>query len=490
MRRSTRNMRQPARQPTPTEEQAFYFERIGIEAMTPEGGDMPLADFQEHFDRDRLFPQPRCPSASKASSVRNRCADAYFRDYAVSFWSYFCRLCQTKQRKAGSSTFAMPIETYVRQAAAGSGSGAIAAGHRWRAAQMLLRGLRGVDRSLAPWSHGICRPGSGGAGFLISTSTPAGTAPCQGPRLHAGRPAAGLGLRRQDHPHLGLARAGSRCAPCAAIIGQGNDGKIFAVAVSPDGKTIAAGGYFGAGLGDKPPYGDVGCSMFSTGKIKAVLKAAGLCDLRHRLLTGRQLLAAGGADGFVYLWRLDDESTTGWTLDDKLDADSWHIEQARLRRRRERALPPSPRTTASGSGIWRQAEEIALSSEAEPLRETASWRWPCRWTASCSPPAATMGWSSLAGDRRHACPRHAEAGFPDRLADLRFGNASGRVLRLSLRRQASHARLDCRRPASRCCSTAGMTAPSLPARPTPDGSLVATAGGSRNAIQRLGPADR
>src|SRR5438552_402833 len=28
--------------------------------------------------------------------------------------------------------------------------------------------------------------------------------------------------------------------------GAGNDGKIFAVAISPDGKTIAAGGYFGA----------------------------------------------------------------------------------------------------------------------------------------------------------------------------------------------------------------------------------------------------
>ena len=57
-------------------------------------------------------------------------------------------------------------------------------------------------------------------------------------------------------------------------LGNGSDGKIFAVAVSPDGKTIAAGGYFGAGLGDKPPYGDIRLFDFATGKIKAVLKAA------------------------------------------------------------------------------------------------------------------------------------------------------------------------------------------------------------------------
>src|SRR5215468_9403371 len=58
--------------------------------------------------------------------------------------------------------------------------------------------------------------------------------------------------------------------------GSGNDGKIFAVAISPDGKTIAAGGYFGAGLGDKPPYGDVRLFDFATGRLKAPLHAANL----------------------------------------------------------------------------------------------------------------------------------------------------------------------------------------------------------------------
>ena len=48
-------------------------------------------------------------------------------------------------------------------------------------------------------------------------------------------------------------------------IGANNDGKVFAVAVSPDGKTIAAGGYFGAGLGEQPPYGDVRLFDMATG---------------------------------------------------------------------------------------------------------------------------------------------------------------------------------------------------------------------------------
>ncbi|WP_256751624.1 hypothetical protein [Mesorhizobium sp. Mes31] len=97
--------------PSPTEEQVFR-QRIGIEAMTASGGDMPLADFSDNFDRIVYFLN-RLSFCVDGNLCSRKVSDAYFRDYAVSFWSYFAGYVD-KQRKAGSSTFALPIETYVR----------------------------------------------------------------------------------------------------------------------------------------------------------------------------------------------------------------------------------------------------------------------------------------------------------------------------------------------------------------------------------------
>ncbi|RVD50993.1 hypothetical protein [Mesorhizobium sp. M7A.F.Ca.ET.027.03.2.1] len=97
--------------PSPTEEQVFR-QRIGIEAMTASGGDMPLADFSENFDRIVYFLN-RLSFCIDGDLCSRKVTDAYFRDYAVSFWSYFAGYID-KQRKAGSPTFASAIETYVR----------------------------------------------------------------------------------------------------------------------------------------------------------------------------------------------------------------------------------------------------------------------------------------------------------------------------------------------------------------------------------------
>ncbi|MER8389527.1 hypothetical protein NKG60_28530 [Mesorhizobium sp. M1428] len=99
--------------PTPTEEQVFRH-RIGIEAMSATGGDTPLAEFSDNFDRIVYFLN-RLSFCVEGRLCSREVADSYFRDYAASFWSYFAGYID-KERKAGSPTFALPIENYVRQA--------------------------------------------------------------------------------------------------------------------------------------------------------------------------------------------------------------------------------------------------------------------------------------------------------------------------------------------------------------------------------------
>ena len=55
-------------------------------------------------------------TASRSASTGHLCdreiADAYFQDYADSFWRYF-RGYVEKQRKGGAATYAAAIEKYV-----------------------------------------------------------------------------------------------------------------------------------------------------------------------------------------------------------------------------------------------------------------------------------------------------------------------------------------------------------------------------------------
>lgn len=165
-------------------------------------------------------------------------------------------------------------------------------------------------------------------------------------------------------------RSGVTLKTLRGYAGEGSDGKVYAVAVSPDGRTVAAGGYFGPGLGEKPPYGDVRLFDLSTGRLKAVLKGAEyeIYDLAFSPDGAR--LAAGGADGFVYLWRRDETSESGWTADTRLDADSWHVDKLAFAAGGTRLAAV---TTDNGIRLWNleNGEEIVLPDEAEALRDTS-----------------------------------------------------------------------------------------------------------------------
>mgnify|MGYP001201250557 CR=1 FL=1 len=92
-------------------EVAIFRDRVGQAAMTAEGGDIPVDEFQRHFDRIVYFLN-RLSFCVEERLCSRRVADAYFRDFALSFWSYFSGYV-AEERKAGSVTYAMPIEQYL-----------------------------------------------------------------------------------------------------------------------------------------------------------------------------------------------------------------------------------------------------------------------------------------------------------------------------------------------------------------------------------------
>lgn len=94
-------------------EQSVYRQRIGIQAFTPDGGSKPLADFSADFDKIVYFLN-RLSFCVDGGLCSRQMADAYFRDYAASFWSYFAGYIE-KQRKTGAPTYALAIEKYVSE---------------------------------------------------------------------------------------------------------------------------------------------------------------------------------------------------------------------------------------------------------------------------------------------------------------------------------------------------------------------------------------
>jgi WD40 repeat protein len=98
-------------------------------------------------------------------------------------------------------------------------------------------------------------------------------------------------------------RAGKTIRTIRGQVGPGNEGMIFAMALSPDGRWLAVGGFMAPGHGVRDQdVGDIRLYDFATGELKAVLK--GHRDVTHALAFSpdSKRLISGAGDNTAIIW--------------------------------------------------------------------------------------------------------------------------------------------------------------------------------------------
>lgn len=100
--------------PGPTELRVYY-RKLGQEAMTAAGGEQPLPAFRADFDRIVYFLN-RVSFCVDAGICSRDVADAFFKDFATSFWGYFGGYV-AQVRARGEAGYAAPLEAYAQASA-------------------------------------------------------------------------------------------------------------------------------------------------------------------------------------------------------------------------------------------------------------------------------------------------------------------------------------------------------------------------------------
>ena len=198
------------------------------------------------------------------------------------------------------------------------------------------------------------------------------------------------------------------------------------------------------------------------------------------------MLAAGGQDGFVYIWQRDDADATGWKPFTKLDADSWHIQQLAFADGGKRLAAT---TTDNGIRLWDMpaGTEIAMA-DAEPLRDQPVMALAVSADGALFAVGANDGTVELRkaadGTLVRAMPRQDFL-----IGSLTFAAGGARLVASCGYRCADRNRSVVWSVADgqMALQYAGHDGTVYASAASPDGALVATAGGTRHAIHIWDP---
>ncbi len=279
-------------------------------------------------------------------------------------------------------------------------------------------------------------------------------------------------------------RSGISLRTIRGQIGPGQEGKVFALDVSPDGATIAAAGWFGPSVGDSPPYGDVRLFDLRSGRLVSVLKGNPWVVHDVAFSPDGTRLAAAGQEGFVYLWKKDEAGA--WQPETRLDGDSLRIEKVAFAAGGTRLAAV---TEDYGIRLW----DLADMSPVEMPDATVLEDVPVRALA-VSPDGALF--ATGADDGQVHVWRADDGGLAETVPQRGFAVGalvfaeSGRALVVSCgyRCAGRFEQSVWRFGAGEGAGYAGHDDTVWASAATPDGALVATAGGSRKEIRLWDPA--